>query len=865
MELPAHTWSEAAFNLLSANRARVQLPTAYRCFMVFRQSLKKSWVHESFATPSSTVPLSLKVAKLPALRTFSASLQPADRPSSRTKGKRHKSTSASSSSISNSASDSRNKEAALAGEESRHSYSSGSPKRSTKLTSSKTGSSTSLTSRSSSKDNFARASSNKRASSTETHSNLVIFSESCANTVSRLEIAGIQVRSKTNSDKKSADPGLFEKSRAKSVLPKECAAHKELCLHESHNREAYHATLSLAELGEEKAREFEELKIQQAVMAEANGFRFSKRSKKNPEEAKLSSMLNLCSKHGNLRGALDVYDTLKKTENFNMKQHHYNVLLYICSGAASGSISTRKSRKDEKGSAAILNEDGKGTLVGTEESTNQVLKGEGEDAHDLDMVSFGPEDRQLAAKRGTEVYEDMLQAKIPANEATFTSVARLAVAKGDGDMAFETVKKMTAANIIPKLRSYGPALLCFCESNQAEKVFEVDDHMVAGGILPDETLLEAMLKVSVAGGIDEKIYSLLQRLRTTVRDVSPATVTTIEKWFNSKAAAAAGKAKWDKLSSKEEIRKAAEAGGGGWHGLGWLGKGTWTTKRTNISKSGVCLNCGETLCTIDLDPEETDKFAKSVAELAMQRENNSQEFLAFQEWLKEKGPFEAVLDGANIGMYNSALRGFNYNQVATVANAVKARNLTEKSPLIVLHRRRTLDGAPRSPRSGKMIEGWINDNALYSTPHGSNDDWYWLYAAVSNKCLLVTNDEMRDHLFELLGNNFFPKWKERHQVRFTFSANGLEVLKPPPYSTVLQESQNGGWHIPQAGGDDIECPREWLCVTRSQRRDVSSSYSPTRLECEPANRRVAADGDCVKDPNTSCLSRTGGDAPSPVR
>lgn len=41
---------------------------------------------------------------------------------------------------------------------------------------------------------------------------------------------------------------------------------------------------------------------------------------------------------------------------------------------------------------------------------------------------------------------------------------------------------------------------------------------------------------------------------------------------------------------------------------------------------------------------------------------------------------------------------------------------------------------------------------------------YWLYAAVRYKCVLVTNDEMRDHLFELLGNEFFPKWKERHQV-----------------------------------------------------------------------------------------------------
>ena len=41
---------------------------------------------------------------------------------------------------------------------------------------------------------------------------------------------------------------------------------------------------------------------------------------------------------------------------------------------------------------------------------------------------------------------------------------------------------------------------------------------------------------------------------------------------------------------------------------------------------------------------------------------------------------------------------------------------------------------------------------------------YWLYAAIKFKCLIVTNDEMRDHTFQLLGNDFFPRWKERHQV-----------------------------------------------------------------------------------------------------
>ena len=80
--------------------------------------------------------------------------------------------------------------------------------------------------------------------------------------------------------------------------------------------------------------------------------------------------------------------------------------------------------------------------------------------------------------------------------------------------------------------------------------------------------------------------------------------------------------------------------------------------------------------------------------------------------------------------------------------------------------------------------------------------------------MLVTNDEMRDHLFRLLGNEFFSKWKEKHQVCFTFNKSSPQFHMPTPYSIVIQESERGSWHIPIKGGDDIEMPRSWLCVTR---------------------------------------------------
>jgi proteinaceous RNase P len=103
-------------------------------------------------------------------------------------------------------------------------------------------------------------------------------------------------------------------------------------------------------------------------------------------------------------------------------------------------------------------------------------------------------------------------------------------------------------------------------------------------------------------------------------------------------------------------------------------------------------------------------------------------------------------------------------QLNAGVNGIQKKIGSKREPLVLLHHRRTKGGAAATPNALSLLNRWQNANCIYTTPTGSNDDWYWLYAAVRYKCLLVTNDEMRDHLFQLLGNEFFPKWKERHQV-----------------------------------------------------------------------------------------------------
>lgn len=95
------------------------------------------------------------------------------------------------------------------------------------------------------------------------------------------------------------------------------------------------------------------------------------------------------------------------------------------------------------------------------------------------------------------------------------------------------------------------------------------------------------------------------------------------------------------------------------------------------------------------------------------------------------------------------------------------------------------------------------------TPKGSNDDWYWLYGVVraGEAGVLVSNDEMRDHIFELLRPRFFLRWKAHHQCRYSvgYGAPEATLVEPPAFTTCVQQLPGGVWMLPHS-------PARWLCV-----------------------------------------------------
>ncbi|KAK3163113.1 hypothetical protein QOZ80_1BG0097820 [Eleusine coracana subsp. coracana] len=318
-----------------------------------------------------------------------------------------------------------------------------------------------------------------------------------------------------------------------------------------------------------------------------------------------------------------------------------------------------------------------------------------------------------AARR---VFSHMLQVGAAPSEATITSLARVTAS----DAADHVATMREKYGLAPRLRSYSPVLAAFRRAGDAAKAYAVEAHMAASGVSPEEPELAALLDVSSTAGYADKVYEYMHKLRQAVDCVNEETAQVVEAWFRThKAAMAAGMTDWNAAQVKDAI----VVNGGGCHRLGWLGSGPWSVKRVRVGADGQCGGCGCHLACIDIDAEETQRFADSVAALALERETKSN-FSQFQDWLELHKEYQAIVDGANIALYqqNFAEGGFSLTQLDAVIAELRAR-YSGKWPLIILHNKR-ISKLMEDSANRHLIENWRANGALYTSPSGSNDDWY---------------------------------------------------------------------------------------------------------------------------------------------
>ena len=151
-------------------------------------------------------------------------------------------------------------------------------------------------------------------------------------------------------------------------------------------------------------------------------------------------------------------------------------------------------------------------------------------------------------------------------------------------------------------------------------------------------------------------------------------------------------------------------------------------------------------------------------------ENEINEFTTITTGTKGREKY-IIIDGANIGYYqqnySNAPNHLNYHQIHSLIHYLLSLNYI---PILILHCRHvTMTTNKNIPEVGlKFINLWKNLCRFYITPAGYNDDIYWLYATVKLGLHIITNDEMRDHHFQMLQSKYFIRWKDRHQIHFKF-------------------------------------------------------------------------------------------------
>ena len=132
---------------------------------------------------------------------------------------------------------------------------------------------------------------------------------------------------------------------------------------------------------------------------------------------------------------------------------------------------------------------------------------------------------------------------------------------------------------------------------------------------------------------------------------------------------------------------------------------------------------------------------------------------AQQESDPEEPWFDIVIDGANVGYYKQNFAGapthVDYKQIDQMLSFLVGK---QHKPLLVLHCRhvdeKNFPPGAEGKEISRLVQGWRATGRLFSTPRSFNDDWFWLYAAVNYNSMVITNDEMRDHHFQLLSPRY---------------------------------------------------------------------------------------------------------------
>lgn len=348
------------------------------------------------------------------------------------------------------------------------------------------------------------------------------------------------------------------------------------------------------------------------------------------------------------------------------------------------------------------------------------------------------------------------------NETTFSLIIRYYVKKNI-DEALNILNMMTNKDIQIKKRTLMPILEQYCYNNDLNGVYRFYKKYIKKKIKLDIEDYYCIFRLALKNNNSKILKSFIKSLKRNVTNIDTKLFEIFEK-------------------EKENLN----------------------LKLCNVDKTGMCNNVK--LKSIDLSKSEKELLLNNIENIyAKEKENKLNEYRSF---LNNNSDINVLLDGANI-LFNTdrkiTING--YHRIDTIYQYLKKYN---NRPLIILHQRH-YDYLKDSGLSKEQIQevkllykNWNQD--VYLTPYKMNDDWFFIYGSIlKDNCKVVTNDQLRDHIFKIskkdLYQDVLKKWIERRVINYEFKFNDYENLNtlklkfPLKYSVRVQKIENN-WYIP---------------------------------------------------------------------
>lgn len=178
---------------------------------------------------------------------------------------------------------------------------------------------------------------------------------------------------------------------------------------------------------------------------------------------------------------------------------------------------------------------------------------------------------------------------------------------------------------------------------------------------------------------------------------------------------------------------------------------------------------------------------------------NSKKFMDFGKYIS-KMDYNLVIDGANIGFFKKGTdsgKVLDYRQIKIFVEHAIHHGY---KPLLVLHSRHN-NGNEVLREIMKVCPNH------YFTPKGMDDDIFWLYASLmKSDCNLLTNDELRNHLFYMDLGEKFINWKKYNRVTYDLKERNRVIFKTPLkyMENIHYDLTHGGLYVPYESKNSIK-------------------------------------------------------------